>query len=379
VGILTWIAWRVSPFITSIFFVLGVFTLYEVLVDWIKSKVHLWKPDIREHTIDNWCGILYMILFIFSLQLTIAGRPVSWEFMNFQLIAIVFCAYFLKIHIPFYTFIPIVVIFMLFNSSITYWESWTYSLVVILFYWSMNFLADYLQKREHAFLPYLLVGMIYGGILWFLVKIKFSLSWSNFLQEWMYLMIFEILLYSYMRMLLRNDSLRDRLVEFANHDALTKAKNYAAYTSEMKYLFDSHRRNNLNLSMVMFDIDHFKKVNDTYGHLAGDEVLKNVVNIVQTVIDEDDPRINLYRTGGEEFNITFPGYDLDDTESIVREIFAALNHLEVQFNGQTINISVSMGVSEANKRDVVPTDLYNRVDSNLYHSKQNGRMQITAV
>jgi len=367
VGILTWIAWRVSPFITSIFFVPGVFTLYEVLVDWIKSKVHLWKPNIREHTIDNWCGILYMILFIFSLQLTIAGKPVSWEFMNFQLIAIVFCAYFLKIRIPVYTFVPIVVIFMLFNSSITYWESWTYSLFIMIFYWSLNFLADYLQNREHAFFPYLFVGIGYGGILWFLVKIKFSLSWSTFWQEWMYLMIFEILLYSYKCMLLRNESLQNRLLEFANHDALTKAKNYAAYSSEIKYLFDSHRKNNLNLSMVMFDIDHFKKVNDTYGHLAGDEVLKNVVNIVQTVIDEDDPRINLYRTGGEEFNITFPGYDLDDTEDIVREIFAALNHSTVIFNGQKINISVSMGVSEATKKDVVPTDFYKRVDNNLYH------------
>jgi len=379
VGSLTWIAWRVSPFITSIFFILGVFTLYEVLVDWIKSKVHLWKPDIREHTIDNWCGILYMVLFIFGLQLTIAGKPVSWEFMNFQLIAIVFCAYFLKIHIQPYIFVSIVVIFMILNSSILYWESWTYSFVVMFFYWSMNFLADYLQERKYAFFPYIAVGIIYGGVLWYLMEIKFSLSWTNFWQEWIYLIVFEMLLYSYMRMLLRNDSLRDRLVEFANHDALTKAKNYAAYSSDIKYLFDSHQKNNLNLSMVMFDIDHFKKVNDTYGHLAGDEVLKNVVNIVQTVIDEDDPQINLYRTGGEEFNITFPGYDLDDTEVIVREIFAALNHLEIPFNGQTINISVSMGVSEAIEKDIVPTDFYNRVDSNLYHSKQNGRMRITAV
>lgn len=179
-------------------------------------------------------------------------------------------------------------------------------------------------------------------------------------------------------MLFRNDNQRSRLVSFANHDALTKAKNYAAYTSEIKYLFDSHRKNNLNLAMVMFDIDHFKAVNDTYGHLAGDEVLKHVVDVVQTVIDETDPRINLYRTGGEEFNITFPGYDLDNTEEVVKEMFAALNNLEVDFNNQKISISVSMGVSEIAKSDDVPNDFYKRVDNNLYHSKKNGRMQITA-
>jgi len=375
---LTWLAWRVSPFITSIFFILGVFTLYEVLVDWIKSRLHLWKPEIRDHTIDNWSGVIYMIVFIFSLQLTVAGKPVSWEFMNFQLIALVFCAYFLNIHISFYAFTPIVIVFMILNSSIVYWESWTYSILIMLFYWSMNFLASFLQKHKHAFFPYIFVGITYGGLLWYLMKIKFSLPWLSFLQEWMYLIVFEVLLYSYIRMLARNDSLRTRLVAFANHDALTKAKNYAAYTSEIKYLFDSHRKNNLNLSMVMFDIDHFKAVNDTYGHLAGDEVLKHVVDTVQTVIDETDPRINLYRTGGEEFNITFSGYDLDNTEEIVEEMFSALNHLETDFNNKKIRISVSMGVSEISKNDNVPNDFYNRVDSNLYHSKKNGRMQITA-
>ena len=375
---MTWIAWRVSPFITSIFFILGVFTLYEVLVDWIKSRLHQWKPEIRNHTIDNWFGVIYMIIFIFSLQLTVAGKAVSWEFMNFQLIAIVFCAYFLNIHISFYAFTPIVIVFMILNSSIVYWESWTYSLLIMLFYWSMNFLAAFSQKHKWAFFPYMFVGITYGGLLWILMKIKFSLPWLSFWQEWMYLIIFEILLYSYIRMLFRNDNQRSRLVSFANHDALTKAKNYAAYTSEIKYLFDSHRKNNLNLAMVMFDIDHFKAVNDTYGHLAGDEVLKHVVDVVQTVIDETDPRINLYRTGGEEFNITFPGYDLDNTEEVVKEMFAALNNLEVDFNNQKISISVSMGVSEIAKSDDVPNDFYKRVDNNLYHSKKNGRMQITA-
>lgn len=180
-------------------------------------------------------------------------------------------------------------------------------------------------------------------------------------------------------MLLRESRLRGHLVEFANHDALTKAQNYAAYDSEIKYLFANSRHNNLNLSMMMFDIDRFKHVNDTYGHLAGDQVLKNVAETVQTVIDATDPKVKLYRTGGEEFNVIFPGYDLPSTEPIVREMFAALNHMIVNDSGKSIDITISMGVSSIARTDVTPNDFYARVDKNLYHSKKNGRMQITAA
>ena len=211
------------------------------------------------------------------------------------------------------------------------------------------------------------------------MALKFDLSFMTALEEWSYMMIFEILLYSYVNMILRDSKLKLRLVEFANHDALTKISNYAAYDSEMKYVFGTSRHNKLHLSMMMFDIDHFKRVNDTYGHLAGDKVLQQVADVVSTVIDENDPSVKFYRTGGEEFNIVFPGYDLDSTKTIVQEIFSAVNHMPVNYNGTKIAISISVGVSEIAEDDLHPNDLYGRVDENLYQSKNNGRMQITAI
>lgn len=130
--------------------------------------------------------------------------------------------------------------------------------------------------------------------------------------------------------------------------------------------------------MMMFDIDHFKHVNDTYGHLAGDKVLQHVADVAQTIIDANDPKVKFYRTGGEEFNVVFPGYDLESTKDIVDEIFMALNHLPIDINGKKIYISISMGVSSLSAKDIQPNDLYSRVDGNLYHSKNNGRTQITA-
>ena len=69
---------------------------------------------------------------------------------------------------------------------------------------------------------------------------------------------------------------------------------------------------------------------------------------------------------------------MEETQKVVPQIFNALNHLGIDFNGQHIDFTVSIGVSEVSQEDDDPNDFYKRVDANLYHSKDNGRMQITA-
>lgn len=376
---MTWLVWRVSPFITSIFFILGVFKLFEVLVDWIKVKLHSKDINIKDHTVESVIGILYMLIFSFGMQYSILGQSYSWEFMNFQLIAIVFCAYFLNIRIPYYYLFPIVLLFMIYNSSVGYWESWCHAITLIVFYVTMNKGYLWSQKLKSPLFFYLGTGTFFGALLWYFMKLKFDFSWTTYVQELSYLVIFELLLYSYVRMLFRDDRLKARLAEVASHDALTKALNYSAYETEVKYLFKNSKDNNLSFSMVMFDIDHFKRVNDTYGHLAGDRVLQHTVDVVQTVLNANDSSVKLYRTGGEEFNILFPNYDLEGTQTIVEEIFTALNHLKVTFDDKEIEISVSMGVSQISNKDATPNDFYKRVDNNLYYSKKHGRMQITTI
>lgn len=358
---------------------MGVFTLFEVLVDWIKVKLQSKDINIKDHTVESVIGILYMLIFSFGMQYSILGQSYSWEFMNFQLIAVVFCAYFLNIRIPYYYLFPIVLLFMIYNSSVGYWESWCHAITLILFYVTMNKGYLWSQKLKSPLFFYLGTGTFFGALLWYFMKLKFNFSWTTYLQELSYLVIFELLLYSYVRMLFRDDRLKARLAEVASHDALTKALNFSAYETEIKYLFKNSKDNNLSFSMVMFDIDHFKRINDTYGHLAGDRVLQHTVDVVQTVLNANDSSVKLYRTGGEEFNVLFPNYDLEGTEEIVEEIFTALNHLQVSVDDKQIGMTVSMGVSQISNKDATPNDFYKRVDSNLYYSKKHGRMQITTV
>lgn len=375
---LTWQVWRITPFFTSIFFILGIFTLYQVLFDRLKMFLHQNKWHFDESNINSWFGVLYVAAFTFGMQSTVVGKSISWEFMNFIVIGLIFCAYFLNIHIPYYYFVPLVLAYMIFNHSLFYWQSWCHAASVMVSYWTFQQIRQ-IHQDDHPFMSYMLTGIFGGAIMWYFVVIKFSLSFNTFIQQWSYLVVFELLLYSYVAMLLREDNQKSHLVEIANHDALTKAQNYAAYTSDIERFFYNSHRNKLNLSMMMFDIDDFKGVNDTYGHLAGDNILKCVVEKVQQVIDENDTQIKLYRTGGEEFNIIFPNYDLESTQEVVAEIVKAINDLTVTYEKNQIQITISVGISTLSKKDQQPNDFYGRVDANLYYSKRNGRNQITAV
>ncbi|MBU7462165.1 MULTISPECIES: GGDEF domain-containing protein [Lactiplantibacillus] len=374
---MTWSYWRISPFVTSIFFILGVLTLYWVLFNWITSWFHARHINIDDDTINARHGVIYMLVFVFVMQLSVIGQANSWEFVNFHLIAVIFCAFFLNIRMPYYTLLPVVIVYMVFDQSIFFWESWSYAAVFVGFFWSLNYLRLWVQKHAHSWVYYYGTVGFFGGVLWGLIKVKYSLSWENTLQEYGYLLIFAGLLYAYVNMLTQDSEIKLRLAQFASHDALTQTENFAAYTEHIKYLFDDSTANNLNLSMMMFDIDHFKHVNDTYGHLAGDRVLQEVSETVQTVLSENDPKVKLYRTGGEEFNVLFPGYDLVSTRAIVRQIFAAVNHLVVKYGDQEIAVSISVGVSTLHQADDSPVDFYNWVDQNLYFSKRHGRMRVT--
>ncbi|MCZ2325542.1 GGDEF domain-containing protein [Levilactobacillus brevis] len=185
------------------------------------------------------------------------------------------------------------------------------------------------------------------------------------------------LMYGYFKIQDKDRRIKDRLFQSANWDALTHVQNYAAYDRAIGYHFSRSLIRHNNLTMAMFDIDHFKCVNDTYGHLAGDEVLKQVSSTVVDVLKEKDEQIVLYRTGGEEFNVIFPGYTVAQAQPLVQEFFDRVKALRIPYNDVELNVTISVGVSSLHRTDHNPLDFYKRVDSHLYRSKKMGRQQIT--
>ena len=122
----------------------------------------------------------------------------------------------------------------------------------------------------------------------------------------------------------------------------------------------------------MFDIDHFKKVNDTYGHSAGDEVLKNVARQIEKSIRSTD---QLFRFGGEEFVVLLSNSDCEIAGRIAGRILDSVRLSTVTYKRETLEVSVSIGLSCLHAGDTAD-DIFNRADKAMYAAKNDGRDQV---
>ncbi|WP_057881492.1 GGDEF domain-containing protein [Companilactobacillus kimchiensis] len=364
--------------ITSLFFIMGVFVVFQILFAGVKKALNVKNNNIDEYTLRTILGIIYILSILFIMQSSITNKHYSWTFVNFQLVAVIFYTVILNVPFKFHMFTPIVLAFMLFNSAVSSWQSWCLAIILILFYNSLNYIKDHTDKK-FPFMLYWSSSIFFGAAYWFFINLKFSIGNPMFLTEIFYLAILELFTFGYIAILYSDVESRTALFKEATHDKLTETYNYDAFDIDFRSKFNKNMSANSKFTMMMFDIDHFKNINDTYGHLAGDKVLQNVVTTVQKVINNRDPLIKLYRTGGEEFNIIFPNYDLAQTTAIVHEIFTTVNHSDMIIDGQTIHLTISVGVSEISESDGSVNDFYSRVDKALYHSKKNGRSAITVA
>ena len=153
-------------------------------------------------------------------------------------------------------------------------------------------------------------------------------------------------------------------------DSLTNSMNRRAYNIKIEELLSLYSRYNTVFSMIMLDIDDFKKINDDYGHRIGDNVLINLVQLIKSKIRQNDI---LYRVGGEEFIISCEQTSIDEvvviSEKIRKSVEKDLKTLEDK------NITISIGVSEVMQNDT-ENEIFTRVDKLLYQSKANGKNQV---
>lgn len=133
------------------------------------------------------------------------------------------------------------------------------------------------------------------------------------------------------------------------------------------------RRHDRPLSILMFDIDFFKRVNDQYGHLAGDYVLRELARVVQGRIRRDEV---FARYGGEEFVIALPETPLEGGVSLAQNLRARVAEHTFVFQGERIPVTVSIGAAVLNPSDKTATDLVQRADEKLYEAKRGGRNRV---
>jgi diguanylate cyclase (GGDEF)-like protein len=159
-------------------------------------------------------------------------------------------------------------------------------------------------------------------------------------------------------------------------DGLTGIANRRAFEKTIETEVRRALRHARPLSLVMFDLDHFKKVNDTYGHMAGDHVLKTVASVVRSRIRKEDV---FARYGGEEFTLLLHETPKAMAAQLAEEIRAAVADSELIFEGQVIRVTVSMGVAEVAPDLCTPHQLVKAADARLYDAKRGGRNRVAVA
>lgn len=157
-------------------------------------------------------------------------------------------------------------------------------------------------------------------------------------------------------------------------DGLTQVHNKRYFFDALEREVVRARRHGRDLSVLMFDIDHFKQVNDKHGHLAGDFILKELVRVVEGRIRRDEI---LARYGGEEFAIVLPETNLEGALSLGESIRHRVFSTRFNFQGEIIPISISLGAASLVDSDRNAAELIQRADEQLYSAKRGGRNQVS--
>ncbi len=167
----------------------------------------------------------------------------------------------------------------------------------------------------------------------------------------------------------------ERLQTDANIDFLTKIPNRRTFDKRLAEEMSRAKRYEGIFAMIVVDVDHFKCVNDRYGHLAGDRILRAIAQLLDENKRESD---FLARFGGEEFVLLLPETSTEQAIILAENIRKKLERSKFRFEKKVIRVTISAGVGEIVPKNDKPVSLFARVDAALYRAKEGGRNRVVA-
>ncbi|MEO5726943.1 MAG: GGDEF domain-containing protein [Byssovorax sp.] len=158
-------------------------------------------------------------------------------------------------------------------------------------------------------------------------------------------------------------------------DGLTQTHNKRSFETTLEREVARGVRYKRALALVMFDIDHFKKINDELGHLAGDAVLRQLAALIAANVRREDV---LARVGGEEFALLVPEIELEAAGAVAEKLRALVERSPFRFEDKAISLTTSFGVAALRVDGVpmIPSELYQAADERLYRAKNGGRNRV---
>ncbi|WP_187290781.1 diguanylate cyclase [Marinobacter sp. BSs20148] len=167
--------------------------------------------------------------------------------------------------------------------------------------------------------------------------------------------------------------LNKKLENLARRDSLTGTLNRGSFFETAQHLLVLSQRQTSPASFILMDLDHFKVINDTYGHFIGDKVL---IHFAQTIYDFLRNSDLIGRLGGEEFAIFLPDTGIDGAFQLADKMRTAISNSILEIDGKTINYTVSLGVESSGPEDHSIDELFKRADTKLYGAKNKGRDRV---
>ena len=163
-----------------------------------------------------------------------------------------------------------------------------------------------------------------------------------------------------------------KVLQYATLDALTNLNNRRQFEIRLKQEIATTKRQKTPLCAMMIDIDFFKKVNDTYGHASGDEVLRTAASVIKAQLRESDIPA---RYGGEEFAVLLPYTHIEEAVIVGERLRKAVEETQIFIDKKNINVTISMGLAEFGQEEN-GEELFKRADSALYEAKESGRNRV---
>ena len=165
-----------------------------------------------------------------------------------------------------------------------------------------------------------------------------------------------------------------KLEQTSNLDPLTKVFNRRALTAYLENIC-ANKNTPYSIHLIMLDIDNFKSINDTYGHIAGDKILIFISNILRKTLRDSD---KIFRFGGEEFTVVLDRSTDEESETIANRILKLISSNKLVYMGENILVTASIGMTKFVENDT-PDTLLSRADKALYNSKHNGKNMVSKV
>lgn len=367
----------VEPYITGIISILGIFFIEAFVVASFKLYINQFLSPKTYHIMITLISGLIMTFFSIYFMMMSQKEDYYLIFGNLRMIIILIPIIFLNRNISLVSVI-LCSVFRLF-----YYGTTIVSLGYITIFSSFFLLVVVIQLivKQNQVLTFI-YSILSASVFWVWIYLtNFDGYHSYFfvavISDYLNFVILSSIAYVSASYLYHLNNLLFQTIEESLTDELTKLRNLKDFNAKMDDGFLKAREKREAFSLIIFDIDYFKTINDTYGHLAGDLVLKNLAKTIKEI--EELKKVDVFRVGGEEFTIILTKKNGTESVRIAEKLREKVEETHFYYDNQLIHVTVSVGVTSLVKglrSEITSNGFLELADEALYHSKHNGRNRV---